>query len=129
MPRGPGMGGRMGRGPRGPMGRLSRFIEPALLYLLARGEGYGYDLVSKANDLGLSEGIIDPGAVYRVLRELEMQGCVASRWDTAGAGPARRLYVLTEAGYQRLRSWVEILERQANVLNEFVAECNKLLSD
>jgi len=119
-------GGRRRGGATGPL-RLSRFIEPAILYLLGRGQTYGYDLVTRANELGLSEGAIDPGAVYRTLRELEMGGCVVSSWDTSGGGPARHVYTLTAAGRERLGGWVEILEHQAAMMTEFVKECHKLL--
>ena len=82
-------------------GRLSRMVEPALLYLLASGAAaHGYDLIEAANELGLSEMPIDAGAVYRCLRQLEADGCVVSTWDTTGVGPARRTYELTGSGWE-----------------------------
>ena len=90
-------------------GRLSRLIEPAVLYLLGRGvAAHGYDLLSEVNAMGLTETQVDPGAVYRALRQLEAEGAVVSSWDTSGGGPARRNYELTELGRARLASWVDV---------------------
>jgi DNA-binding PadR family transcriptional regulator len=61
--------------------------------------------------MGLTETQVDPGAVYRVLRQLEAEGAVVSAWDTSGGGPARRNYELTEMGRARLASWVTVIAR------------------
>ncbi len=108
-------------------GRLSRMVEPSVLYLLASGvANYGYDLAEAANQLGLAETLIDPGAVYRCLRGLEADGCVISTWDTAGAGPARRVYQLTELGRQRLSGWAAVIDQRAQGLSRFVKLCGEL---
>ena len=109
-------------------GRLSRMVEPSILYLLANGTAsHGYDLAEAANTLGLTETLIDPGAVYRCLRQLEADGCVVSDWDTAGAGPARRVYQLTEAGTQRLNGWVQVIGQRAQAMAEFVDKCQSCI--
>ena len=109
-------------------GRLSRMVEPALLYLLASGAAaHGYDLIQAANELGLSEMPIDAGAVYRCLRQLEAEGCVISTWDTAGVGPARRLYKLTELGWTRLSGWTDVIQQRAAAMQQFVTRCQPLL--
>lgn len=40
----------------------------------------------------------DPGSLYRALRSLEDDGVVCSSWDTSNAGPAQRVYELTDLG-------------------------------
>ena len=94
------------------LGRLSRLVEPGVLFLVATGQAtHGYDLIAQANELYLTDSAIDAAAVYRVLRDLDDQGCVESTWDTAGAGPARRVYHVTELGRQRLADWVSVMDR------------------
>jgi len=107
--------------------QLSRMIEPSVLYLLASGAaGHGYQLAEQANQLGLAETIIEPAAVYRCLRALEADGCVVSDWDTTGSGPARRVYRLTEIGWQRLSGWAAVINQRVQGLSNFVELCRQL---
>ncbi len=108
--------------------RLSRLIEPAVLYFLGTGAAaHGYDLLDKVNSLGLTETQVDPGAIYRALRQLESEGAVVSAWDTSGGGPARRNYELTDLGRARLASWVQVISRRADAMQQFVAEARDLI--
>ena len=124
-----GRGSRQNRGQRhGQLGQqLSRMIEPSVLYLLATGTAsHGYQLAEQANQLGLAETIIEPAAVYRCLRALEADGCVISDWDTTGSGPARRVYRLTEIGWQRLSGWAAVIGQRVQALSNFVELCRQL---
>lgn len=124
-----GRGGFRGQRPQYEWiaGRLSRMVEPAVLYLLGSGVAdHGYDLIAAANQLGLSEMEIDPGAVYRCLRQLEAEGCVVSAWDTAGVGPARRIYQLTDLGWERVRGWTQVIQQRAQAMQQFVKQCHQL---
>ncbi|MGI5819295.1 MAG: helix-turn-helix transcriptional regulator [Armatimonadota bacterium] len=110
--------------------RLSRLIEPAVLFLLGTGEAaHGYDLLSEVNQMGLTDTQVDPGAIYRVLRALEAEGAAVSTWDTSGGGPARRNYELTEIGRARLASWVNVIARRAEAMQQFVERAEKLLEE
>ncbi len=113
---------RRGRGGRGQFagGAIRRFMEPVLLLLLYRDASHGYDLVSALEPFGL--GDVAPGPVYRTLRGLESAGLVESEWDTeSSAGPARRVYRLTEAGRRYLVDWVEELRETDSALHHFLA--------
>lgn len=59
-----------------------------------RQEKYGYDLISHLAEQGLE---IDQGTLYPLLRRLEAQGLLDSRWNVEGSRP-RRYYILTKAG-------------------------------
>lgn len=119
MPRGRrrrGMGGKGG----GPCPtRISRFMEPCLLLLLHRGSSHGYSLQDELKEFGFAEAPVDPSVVYRILREMEAQGLVASAWDTEGSGPPRRVYQLTPQGNQYLAQWVADLRETDRVLHGF----------
>jgi PadR family transcriptional regulator PadR len=65
--------------------------------------------------------------VYRLLRHLEMHGLVTSQWDTAGHGPARRVYQITEAGEAYLQRWVADLRETDRVLHHFLQVYDKRL--
>jgi len=70
-----------------------------LLLFLAHGSGYGYGLAQQLRDENLD---VEMTVAYRVLRALERDGNVSSRWIESPAGPRRRLYSLTAAGRRAL---------------------------
>ena len=70
-----------------------------LLLLLDGGATYGYDLRRAFAARGLSP---DPAAMYRMLRKLEEDKWVESRWLSSDAGPRRRFYRLTTRGRRNL---------------------------
>jgi len=120
---------RRGRGQgRAGGGPIWRFIEPVLLLLLHQGPGHGYELVNALEPFGL--GDMAPGPVYRTLRELEVAGLVRSEWDTeSSAGPARRIYHLTEAGHHHLAGWAKDLSHTEGVLRHFLAAYERHMAE
>ncbi|RDW21147.1 PadR family transcriptional regulator [Oceanobacillus arenosus] len=55
---------------------------------------YGYSLVTLLSDKGVH---VEPGTLYPLLRRLEKQGILDSKWDTNEARP-RKYYLLSETG-------------------------------
>lgn len=92
------------------------FVKPCLLLLLQERPDYGYDLVARLRPLGVED---DSAAIYRVLRALESEGEVRSRWKEPVAGPARRVYEITPTGLDRLEQWADALEKSRRVLEGF----------
>jgi poly-beta-hydroxybutyrate-responsive repressor len=86
-------------------GQLKNFIQPCLLLLLKEEPDYGYDLVARLRPFGVK----DSAAVYRALRGLEADAAVTSFWKHSAAGPARRMYQLTDAGEAALEEWAATL--------------------
>ena len=118
MPQGRGWKG--GRGQEACPRRIDRFLESCLLLLLHCYEAHGYELLDGLKQFGFEQSPVDSSTVYRMLRGLEEQGYVTSRWDTEGGGPARRLYQLTEEGDRYLAWWVDDLQETNRVLNHFL---------
>lgn len=100
--------------------RIHRFLEPCIMLLIHCNEAHGYELVEGLNPFGFEQNPVDMSTIYRVLRTLEDRGLVNSRWDTSNAGPARRLYRLTEEGDRYLAWWVEDLRETDRVLHHFL---------
>lgn len=101
--------------------RIRRFVEPCLLMLLHCNEAHGYELLEGLKEYGFERNPVDSSTVYRILRTLEKREFVTSRWDTGGAGPARRLYQITEEGDRYLAWWVDDLRETDRVLHHFLA--------
>ncbi|MFC5405124.1 PadR family transcriptional regulator [Cohnella soli] len=81
------------------IGVLSQLSEPQ----------YGYSLVSLMEEKGID---VDPGTLYPLLRRLEKQGLLESRWDTNESRP-RKYYLLSPLGkkvYAELyREWHKLV--------------------
>jgi PadR family transcriptional regulator PadR len=98
---------RTGHGFHGPLtGRMRGFVQPWLLLLLADSPAHGYQLLERLNQNEDTRGI-DPGLLYRTLRQFEEDGLVKSSWDNEGSGAARRVYEVTADGIGYLDGWIE----------------------
>ncbi len=104
-----------------PVGAHHRWMEPFVMVLLGGGPTHGYAITGELANLGITLGSVDVGQVYRTLRDLEETGQVRSTWSTAGSGPARRDYELTEAGYAALDEWAAVMKERARLIAEFDA--------
>ncbi len=96
------------------------FVEPALLAVLARSEGYGYDLVRAIEEATGGEVVPDTGGLYRLLRRLEEDGFVTSQWQEGGSGPQRRSYCITDDGRALLEHWIGHLEERRHALDVLI---------
>ena len=97
-------------------------LELIVLRLLAPGEAYGYEIVTKltARTNG-SLGVTD-GTLYPVLYRLERAGFVSVRWETPERGVPRKYYRLTGEGKAELA-------RLTHEWNAFASAMAKLLAD
>lgn len=69
--------------------------ELVVLSVLAKGEGYGLEILDRANKVG---EVVSDGALYPLLARLEKAGKVAARWDTDQGPNPRKYYRLTPEG-------------------------------
>jgi len=68
----------------------------------------------------------DAGAVYRMLQQLEQEGEVESNWDTSSPGPARKIYNLTDIGWEKLEYWKQDIELRLANLNYFLTTYTRI---
>jgi DNA-binding PadR family transcriptional regulator len=109
------------------MGNLYRFVEPVVLLLLKKkARSYGYDLSGDLQEYALTDAEIERAALYRTLRQLEMNGNVISQWDVDKSGPARRVYRLTARGEKHLEEWATVLDHVSKSMARFVREARSL---
>ncbi len=114
---GPGHGGR-GRG-RGVL------LEPAVLASLASQSAHGYDLRKTVEEMTDGFVCVDPGGIYRLLRQLEQDGFVESEWSAGEFGPQRREYQITSDGRELLTQWAEDLRRRERAFRSVIEAIEK----
>jgi PadR family transcriptional regulator PadR len=99
--------------------QFGRGARSFILLILSQGQSYGYQIRQRLEDEFGYQRAADPGALYRLLREMEAAGFIQSSWGIAETGPARRYYQLTDAGREELRLSAERLRRQAKRIDRF----------
>jgi PadR family transcriptional regulator, regulatory protein PadR len=107
-------------------GKKDRYMQPSILMGLYVKPSYGYELIQNIQRFGFVEGMAPPGMIYRHLRQLEEDGLVSSEWETAGVGPAKRIYQLTDEGKQMLGIWIAYIEKQVSNLNDLIKQYHEL---
>jgi poly-beta-hydroxybutyrate-responsive repressor len=103
----------------GVRARVERFSEPALLLLLREHPAHGYELLEALPAL-TGDARVDMGNLYRVLRALEEDGLVTSRWEAGAPGPAKRIYELTPEGRRLLDEWAGALRGSRDRIDMFL---------
>ena len=93
---------------RGPItiGVLSQLSEPQ----------YGYSLVTILNEKGIP---VEPGTLYPLLRRLEKQGLLDSKWDTNESRP-RKYYLLSKTGKEVFDLLVVEWQKIVDSLNDVI---------
>src|SRR5918997_6300949 len=98
--------------------RPRNWLVPVILLTLRDCTTYGYKLMEQTAKFGFQA--MNPGTFYRTLRHMERDGLCKSEWDTSsGAGPARRVYSITDAGEAYLGFWVEALDQYRRNIDTF----------
>jgi DNA-binding PadR family transcriptional regulator len=87
--------------------------------LLTEGENHGGFIISALKER-LCNFSCDSAGVYRTLNQLESEGAVTANWDTSQAGPAKKIYKITDIGYEKLELFKEDIEARITNLNYFL---------
>ena len=90
----------------------------AILSVIAKGETYGYEILSTLEAAGL-DGVGD-ASVYGTLRRLEQAGHLKSRLQPSESGPARKYYSVTASGQRLLEQGSATWARVSTALEKLV---------
>jgi PadR family transcriptional regulator PadR len=97
-------------------------LELIVLHLLAPGEAYGYEIVSKLSAQTNGALEVTDGTLYPVLYRLERGGFVTVRWETPDRGVPRKYYRLTDSGREELgrleHEWTTFAKAMARLLRQ-----------
>ena len=110
------------RGSGAPSGDASgnrpiNWLVPMMLLSIREWDSYGYELMERARALGFEK--MNPGTMYRALRQMEKDGDVESSWETSRGGAARRMYTITDAGEAHLGLWAKSLGQYQRSMDAF----------
>jgi PadR family transcriptional regulator, regulatory protein PadR len=97
--------------------RPRNWLVPVILLSLREWNSYGYELMERTAAFGFEA--MNPGTLYRTLRQMEKEGVVESKWETSKGGPARRMYTITDAGEAYLDFWAQALEQYRRNMDVF----------
>ena len=97
--------------------RPRNWLVPVILLTLREWNSYGYELMERTAAFGFEA--MNPGTLYRTLRQMEKDGLCESKWETSSGGPARRMYSITDTGEAYLNFWAEALEQYQQVTEDF----------
>jgi PadR family transcriptional regulator len=98
---------------------LRGVLDAAVLAVVRRADGYGYDVVRRLRAAGLTD--VGDASVYGTLRRLYRGGALTSYVVPSDEGPHRRYYGITERGREQLeeaRATWEEFERALDALLE-----------
>jgi PadR family transcriptional regulator PadR len=98
---------------------LKGVLDLAVLAVLADEDGYGYDVVRRLRDAGLTD--VGDASVYGTLRRLFSAGALTSYVVPSEEGPHRKYYGLNKAGRDLLerltKSWCGFSDTMTDLLH------------
>lgn len=99
---------------------LKGVLDLAVLAVVADEDGYGYDVVRRLREAGLSE--VGDASVYGTLRRLFTAGALTSYVVPSEEGPHRKYYGVNDLGRQRLKEMVDQWNDFAGTLGRLVEQ-------
>ena len=110
---------------RSKKGKNYRHLPAFLLLFLAEGNAHGGALLTALQER-LPVPHVDSGAVYRALQELEKEGALVFHWDTSEPGPAKKIYTITDKGWETLAGFETDISMRMQNLSYFLTNYSSL---
>lgn len=95
---------------------LNRGTQVLMVLKLLNKYEYGYSLLQKLNDQNID---IEAGTLYPLLRRLESQNLLDSKWDEAKIRP-RKYYIISEYGQQVLKELIKEWQKITQNINKIL---------
>ena len=93
---------------------MRRGVMQVAVVCLLDNEKYGYEIIKSLNDTGLN---VEEGTLYPLLRRLERDKLLSSRWETSGPRP-RKYYIVTEYGKEIRTKWLGSFNAISKVIEQ-----------
>lgn len=91
-----------------------------ILQILNTGTDYGYNIVSRFNELGGTTLSIKEGTLYPILYRLEKEGAISGEWQmSSDNSKPKKYYTITPSGQKMLSDQWEAWKRLEKAVNLF----------
>ncbi|MGQ4891602.1 MAG: PadR family transcriptional regulator [Candidatus Njordarchaeia archaeon] len=95
-----------------------------ILRIISEGGIHGSEVQKKlAEKYGLE---VPKPVVYMILRKMEDDGLIVSWWETPSSGPVKRIYKVTDFGYEWMVKSIEDLKKLRKVVDDLIKELSSL---
>ena len=85
---------------------------------------YGYQIAKLLEELADGQLPMKQGALYPVLRTMEVNGLLESEVEPSTSAPPRRYYTVTELGHRMLQEWVAIWGSTRSFIDRVLAKAS-----
>ncbi len=99
---------------------MKGILEGCVLGLIAKGETYGYEILSELERYGFDG--LGEGTLYPVLTRLDKNGHICCRKAKSPLGPIRKYYSITEQGKERLDGFRKNYRKISEAANAILYE-------
>lgn len=82
---------------------LKGILEGCVLYIISKGEIYGYKIISELESKGFDN--LPEGTLYPILTRLDKKGAITCTRKKSPVGPIRKYYSITENGLKYLEEF------------------------
>ncbi|UJW56120.1 PadR family transcriptional regulator [Bacillus sp. A116_S68] len=97
---------------------LKGALDGCILFLINESDSYGYELARYLQKNGIH--IASEGTIYPVLLRLEKKNLLSSYYVTAGKGPKRKYYSITDSGKEAMeqfkKNWEQINQSVSSII-------------
>lgn len=95
-----------------------RWIQFLILRVLYEKPSYGYEVIKSIEDLTEGRHQIKSGTVYTLLRRMEENGLLVSKWKKGDGKPDKRVYKVSKKGEKLLKSWLEAVMGRKRMIDK-----------
>lgn len=88
---------------------LKGILEGCILSIIAEGETYGYEILSRLEAEGFED--LGEGTLYPVLTRLDKKGYILCRKAKSPMGPIRKYYSISDEGRMNLEKFKEVYKK------------------
>ncbi|MDD5747445.1 MAG: PadR family transcriptional regulator [Actinomycetota bacterium] len=103
-----------------------RLARAFILLFLAEGPSHGYEIARSFRESMPKGFCADPSVLYRMLKSMEEEGLMTSSLEESTSGPPRKVYSLTDDGYEALDMWASGLDGLSELLADFQKRYGRL---
>ncbi|MDP2812253.1 MAG: PadR family transcriptional regulator [bacterium] len=105
------------------------WVQFLILRVLYEKPSYGYKVVKLIKDLSEGRHQIKYGTAYTLLRRMEKNNLLISKWEKNKGAPDKRIYRVTRQGARLLKTWLEMIIERKKIMDKVISIYEKYFRD